>query len=252
MPFTLAHPAAVLPLLHRGHARGGLIGSALVFGAMAPDAPYFAGAFGIGDLAHTWAAVPTLDLAITIGLAAVWHLVLRAPLVGLLPARWAAAADQLTAPRERRGRFSSAPWFVLSAIIGTVTHVAWDGFTHPGRFGVRLFPVLQTARILGEPPYVLLQYGCSGLGVGALGFWTVREMRRAERSGTSTAPPAGNRRLAFGLIAVSAILGAAYRAAEWARPGMPWTSLVPVLAFGAVAGAVIAALLYALLALRRL
>ena len=58
-------------------------------------------------------------------------------------------------------------------------------------------------------------------------------------------PPAGNRRLAFGLIAVSAALGTAYRAAEWARPGMPWTSLLPVLVFGAVAGAAIAALLYA-------
>lgn len=250
MPFTLAHPAAVLPLLNRGRERGGLIDSALVFGAMAPDVPYFAGAFGVGDLAHTWEAVPTLDLAITSALAAVWHLVLRAPLVGLLPTRWAAAADQLTAPRERRARASSMAWFVLSAVIGAVTHVAWDGFTHPGRFGVRLFPVLQNARILDEPPYVLLQYGCSVLGVGALGFWTIREMRRAARSGSSTTPPAGNRRLAFSLIAVSAAFGTAYRAAEWAHPGMPWTSLVPVLAFGAVAGAAIAVLLYALLALR--
>lgn len=252
MPFTLAHPAAVLPLVHRGRARGQLIGSALVFGAIAPDVPYFAGAFAVGDFAHTWPAVPTFDLAITFALTALWHLLLRAPLVGLLPTRWAAAADQLTAPREKRVRFSSVPWFVLSAIIGTVTHVAWDGFTHPGRFGVRLFPVLQNARILGEPPYVLLQYGCSVLGVGALGFWTVREMRRVVRSGTSTAPPAGNRRLAFGLIAVFAVLGTAYRAADWARPGMPWTSLVPVLAFGAVAGAAIAVLLYSLLALRQL
>ncbi|ACU72545.1 conserved hypothetical protein [Catenulispora acidiphila DSM 44928] len=252
MPFTLAHPAAVLPLTRRGRARGGLVGSALVFGSIAPDVPYFAGAFGVGDLAHTWAAVPTLDLGIAFVLAGVWHRVLRAPLVGLLPVRWAAAADQLTAPRERRVRFSSVSWFVLSAVIGTVTHVVWDGFTHPGRFGVRLFPVLQNARVLGEPPYVLLQYGCSVLGVGALGFWTVREMRRAVRSGTSAAPPAGNRQLAFGLIAVSAILGTAYRAAEWAHPGMPWTSLVPVLAFGAVAGAAIAVLLYSLLILRRL
>ena len=255
MPFTLAHPAAVLPLVHRGRARGKLIGSALVIGAMAPDVPYFAGQFALGDLAHSWAAVPTLDLAITVALAALWHLVLRVPLVGLLPARWAAAADQLTAPREKRIRLPAVPWFVLSAVIGTVTHVAWDDFTHPGRVGVRLIPVLQNARVLGEPPYVLLQYGCSVLGVAALGLWTVqemrREMRRAAQSGTNTAPPAGNRRLAFGLIAVSAVLGTAYRAAEWARPGMPWTSLVPVLAFGAVAGAAIAVFLYALLSLRR-
>ncbi|MEY9909992.1 hypothetical protein ABIA35_006236 [Catenulispora sp. MAP12-49] len=246
--------------MHRGQARGGLIGSALVFGAMAPDVPYFAGAFALGDLAHTWAAVPTLDVAITVALAAAWHLLLRAPLVRLLPARWAAAAEELTAPRERRiqlfrlsrlSRLSLVPWFVLSAVIGAVTHVAWDDFTHPGRIGVRLFPVLQNARIFGEPPYVLLQYGCSVLGVGALGYWTAQEMRRAAQSGTNTAPPAGNRRLAFGLIAGFAALGTAYRATEWAHPGMPWTSLVPVLAFGAVAGATIAVFLYALLALRR-
>jgi Domain of unknown function (DUF4184) len=158
VPFTLAHPAAVLPLVRRGRARGKLIGSALVFGAMAPDVPYFAGAFALGDAAHSWAAVPTLDLGITVALAAVWHLVLRVPLVGLLPARWAAAADQLTAPRggRIRIRLPAVPWFVLSAVIGTVTHVVWDDFTHPGRVGVRLFPVLHTARILGEPPYVLL------------------------------------------------------------------------------------------------
>lgn len=249
MPFTLAHPAAVLPLVHRGRARGKLIGSALVFGSMAPDVPYFAGAFAFGDLAHTWAAVPTIDLAITVALAAFWHLVLRVPLVGLLPARWAAAADQLTAPRDRRIRLPAVPWFVLSAVIGTVTHVAWDDFTHPGRLGVRLFPVLQTARVLGEPPYVLLQYGCSVSGIAALGLRTIKEMQAA--SGTNTAPPPGNRRLAFSLITLSAALGTAYRAAEWARPGMPWTSLVPVLAFGAVAGAAIAVVLYALLTLRR-
>ena len=252
MPFTLAHPAAVLPLMHRGRTQEGLVDSALVFGAMAPDVPYFAGAFPLGNLAHSWPAIPTLDLAMTLALTGVWHRVLRAPLVGLLPPRWAAAAEELTAPQGRRITFSSAAWFALSAIIGTVTHVAWDGFTHPGRFGVRLIPPLHTARILGEPPYVLLQYGCSALGVAALGLWTIREMRRIAQSGTTTAPPPGNRRLALSLITVSATLGTAYRAAEWSRPGMPWTSFVPVLAFGAVAGAAIAVFLYALLTLRRL
>lgn len=38
MPLTLTHPAIVLPL-----ARGPLVPSALVIGAMAPDLPYFVG-----------------------------------------------------------------------------------------------------------------------------------------------------------------------------------------------------------------
>ena len=36
MPFTLAHPAAILPI-----TRGRLIPSALVMGSMAPDVPYY-------------------------------------------------------------------------------------------------------------------------------------------------------------------------------------------------------------------
>jgi hypothetical protein len=251
MPFTLAHPAAVIPLIHRGQGRGRLLGSGLVFGAMAPDLPYFAGEFTLGDLAHTWWAVPTLDLAITATLATAWHLVLRAPLVGLLPGRWAAAAEQLTAPRKRTARqlWSLTPWFALSAVIGAATHILWDGFTHPGRFGVRLVPALQSARVLGEPPYVLLQYGCSVLGCAVLAMWALRELRRAANETAGLVRPAGNRRLALALTTASALAGASYRFAGWGRPGMPWTSLLPVLAFGAVAGAALALVLYSLLSL---
>lgn len=44
MPFTLAHPAVVLPLVRRPFVPG-----ALVAGAMAPDLPYFLGAAGIAS-----------------------------------------------------------------------------------------------------------------------------------------------------------------------------------------------------------
>ena len=43
------------------------------------------------------------------------------PAAVLLPARWAAAADELTAPLEKKIRLPAAPWFVLSAVVGTVT-----------------------------------------------------------------------------------------------------------------------------------
>lgn len=249
MPFTFSHPAAVIPLLRRGR----LIGSALVFGTMAPDLPYFAGAFALGDTAHAWWAVPTVDIAITLALVGVWHPVLRGPLVGLLPPRWAAAAEQLTRPHDRRIGLSRALWFALSAGIGAATHVAWDAFAHPGRFGTRLLPALENARLFGKPPYDWLQYGSSVIGLVALGWYATQELRRAERAGG--APVAGasvaTRRLVLGLTVVAAMLGVAYRIAGWSRPGLPLLSLIPVIAFGAIAGAGAALVIYALVAPRR-
>ncbi|WP_037604379.1 DUF4184 family protein [Streptacidiphilus rugosus] len=251
MPFTLSHPAAVLPFLRGGRARGRLVASALVFGSMAPDVPYFAGAFAWGDLAHSWWAVPTLDVGIAAVLFGAWHLVLRAPLVGLLPGRWASAAEELTAPSEAGVPWSRTPWFLLSAALGAATHVGWDGFTHPDRFGTRLLPALQTGRVLGEPPYALLQYGCSALGLAVLGWYAWRELRRAAVRSSEPAHPQGNRRLALLLTVSAAVAGAAYRYAAWVRPGMPLTSVIPAVAFGAVAGACLALVLYAVLRLRR-
>ncbi|OEV34905.1 hypothetical protein HS99_0034890 [Kitasatospora aureofaciens] len=83
MPFTLSHPAAVLPLLRAAGERGPLVASALVAGSMAPDVPFFAesllpGVYGRGGLTHAWWAVPTLDVAIAGALVAGWHGLLRA------------------------------------------------------------------------------------------------------------------------------------------------------------------------------
>ncbi|MFE0463444.1 DUF4184 family protein [Kitasatospora sp. NPDC058965] len=249
MPFTLSHPAAVLPLVRDGRGRGRLVGSALVLGAMAPDVPYFAGAFAWGDLAHEWRAVPTLDVAITLLLAGAWHLVLRAPLTALLPARWAGAVGRLAGAWTGRLSWGGAGWFALSAAIGAATHVGWDGFTHPGRFGTRLLPVLQSGRVLGEPPYAVLQYSCSVVGLLVLGRSVARELRRAAAA-AAPAPVVGaaTRRLVLGLVLAVAVLGAWIRMLQWDRPGLPLLSVLPVLAFGAVAGAAGALGLYALVA----
>ncbi|NUP44592.1 MAG: DUF4184 family protein, partial [Streptomyces sp.] len=100
MPFTFSHPAAVLPLLPGGRPRGPLVASALVAGSLAPDVPYFTeslvhGTFRYGEFTHSLLGVPTADVAIAALLAAGWHWLLREPLVALLPAAWADAADAL-------------------------------------------------------------------------------------------------------------------------------------------------------------
>lgn len=129
MPITVAHPAVVLPL--RGLlARWGLPLAPLVVGAMVPDAGLFLRLDDLYEVAHrpvglvTWA-----PLATTVVLA-LWFGLVRDALVGSAPAAVRARLD----PHVRLSPRAWA-WVPLGGALGAVTHVAWDSFTHPGRWG---------------------------------------------------------------------------------------------------------------------
>lgn len=145
MPFTLSHAAAVLPGIRRnGTGRGPLLASALVAGSFAPDLTYFAdtaipGAMEFGQVTHAWWGVFTVDVLIAAASVALW-LLLREPLVALLPTAWQGRAHAWVRGARRpplRGSRSlrDAAWFAGSAAIGAATHVVWDAFTHHDRWG---------------------------------------------------------------------------------------------------------------------
>ncbi|MFB7617441.1 DUF4184 family protein [Kitasatospora sp. NPDC056181] len=248
MPFTLSHPAAVLPLLRAAGARGPLVASALVAGSMAPDVPFFAesllpGAYGLGGPTHSWWGVPTVDVAIAGVLVAGWHTLLRGPLVGLLPDRLAPAAEALTARRRgtaaARGAVDVA-WFAGSAALGAATHVGWDAFTHGGRLGVTLLPVLDRT-VAGLPLYTVLQYGSSALALAALAGYLVRAVRAVEPVRPAVALPAGVRRAAVAVLGAATAAGVVHRLTPLRR------NLIPEFCFGAGAGLAVGAVGYALL-----
>ena len=278
MPFTLSHPAAVLPFLRDGRSRGPWVASALVAGSIAPDVPYFAdslvrGTFRYGLATHAVWGVPTVDVAIAAALAAGWHGLLREPLVALLPPRWADAADRLTAPAGRPPDARAAAWFALSAAAGAATHVGWDAFTHGGRLGERLLPVLGST-VHGTPLYSLLQYGFSAVALGVLACYVPHTLRCAARetaphtevrdtlvAGPGSGVPRGaaerarrirlSRRARAGVgavVAAAAVAGAAQRLA-WSGLGplsrARLTDLVPPVAFGGGAGTAAALACYA-------
>lgn len=126
MPFTLAHPALVLPL--RGTA---LPTTALVAGSMAPDARLFV-PVGPDDLSHSLVGVLTVDLVLGLGLLALWTWVVRDVLVDLAPG---AVRDRLAV----RSRLDRARWLlaVPATVVGAATHVGWDELTHADRWGTR-------------------------------------------------------------------------------------------------------------------
>ncbi|MET4925226.1 DUF4184 family protein [Streptomyces sp. PSRA5] len=256
MPFTLSHAAAVLPGIRRdGTSRGPLLASALVAGSMAPDMTYFAAtavpaAMEFGAVTHGLVGLFTVDAVIAAVLVGVW-LMLREPLLALLPAARQGRAHAFVRGPDRRGerRASLAARFYVSAVLGASTHVLWDAFTHVDRWGTRMVPALGEV-VAGFPLYTYTQYGSSALALVALCWFTLTAVRRLPRTPAPASVPVLPRRervLAYALLAGCASLGMAHRVARWyAYHGQVSTPLdvIPTLCFGAGAGLAFGLVLY--------
>ncbi|MBO1335410.1 DUF4184 family protein [Streptomyces sp. VRA16 Mangrove soil] len=253
MPFTISHAAAVLPFVRRdGSGRGRLVPSLLVAGSFAPDVTYFAasaipGAMEFGTFTHSFAGVCTVDVLFAAGLVALWRLV-REPVLALLPGRARGRVWSLVRGRPAPG----VPWlwWYVSAVLGAVTHVVWDAFTHHGRWGVRLVPVLGQD-VAGSPLYWYAQYGTSALALVVTGLFLWRSVRAAAVAEGLPAPTAGQRWLALALIGGCACGCGAVRVARWLAyvkgEGLDWApwEVVPAVCFGAGAGLVVGVVAYA-------
>jgi hypothetical protein len=169
VPFTLAHPAAVLPLRGLAYLRT----APLVVGSLVPDLHYFLP----GPLSH---AVPdthafrhsyttTLALGCMV-LAAVF--LLRLPLTALLSARarWVCLAA-LEPFRQRPLEWLLAP---LAILLGIWSHLLWDSFTHEDGWIVQRVAALSAPVIIGSYSgllYHVLQYLSSVFGLVVLAVW---------------------------------------------------------------------------------
>ncbi|WP_395572549.1 DUF4184 family protein [Streptomyces sp. BK79] len=256
MPFTLSHAAAVLPAVRGdGTGRGRLVPAVLVAGSFSPDLTYYAasflsGAMEFGDVTHSFPGVFTVDVAIAWALVGVWLLV-REPLVALLPRdrQGRAAALLRCGTPPARVRPSLAAWWYVSAVLGALTHVVWDEFTHLDRWGMRMFPVLGR-EIAGSPLYWYLQYGGSAVAAVVIAVFLVRALRRAPRGEPSGVPALSvrDRWVAAAVLGGCAVAGAVQRATRWweywGDVAEPW-ELLPTVCFGAGAGLVPGLLLYA-------
>ncbi len=165
MPFTAAHPAAVLPLRKR------LILSALVVGAVAPDLHYFVSLAPAGKASHSIAGAFYLDLPSALLVLCVFHWVLKLPLISLAPEWHQARLVRFMGP------FRFGPWkrfglIIVSLLAGIFSHLLWDSFTHDRGWMVQHIAALRAVPFqqLGNyrAVYNLLQYLSTLLGVLAL------------------------------------------------------------------------------------
>ena len=178
MPWTFSHPAAVLPL--KCLCPRYLSFSGLLVGSLVPDFGYYIGNFGVARLGHTilggvYVCLPA-GLVLLILLA-----LLRDPLLFLLPRRHRDVVGHVLGASPR---LTLRTLVILSAsiVIGAWTHIAWDAFTHDGRWGQARLPWLDdTAWTIGGvdiPVHAVLQHASTLFGALVLVLGYRRLLRR--------------------------------------------------------------------------
>jgi hypothetical protein len=217
MPFTLAHPAAALPL-RRVRA---LPMDALVIGTMLPDISLF------GRFAPPYALTHSLQLALPVdlpwGLCILWLARLARPSTVWLMPKAVRSRVPDHAPRHATSWLAAS----IGLAIGIVTHLAWDSFTHGGRMAVRTFHVLSgdwiAAAPLGPlPGYKVLQYASSVLGMLALALIAGARLRRQPIRHVETSRAASRIRLTVWTLVL--VVGPLYSLvhAYWVARRMVW------------------------------
>jgi hypothetical protein len=160
MPFTISHTAVVLPF-SRWLARWQLL-SAATIGAMVPDFRVF---FPGMPRVETHSIAALFTFCLPVGLITYWifQRFIKSPILEVLPegpyARWRPFAAEANIQSLRQ-------WVLASAglLAGALTHLIWDGFTHDGGRGVRMFPVLDDSLIDIGSRHIPAMYVLQDLG----------------------------------------------------------------------------------------
>lgn len=246
MPFTLAHPAAVIPIFHG--IRRHVVLSALVIGSLIPDVWNLAPDTLARTATHSMVGVLWPCLPLGLAAYAFFHLALKRPAAALLPAH---VQRRLAPMLARPGLPPASFWKVVaSLLLGAATHVAWDSFTHAGGRLVEALPFLQQTWFrVGRvpfPAYRVIQHASTLLGLVAVWLWVRRSLREGPPPEAVPGAEDGLR-----VAAVSGTLGIAFGYALHAAmlPGLPGTAfhgLFPLLRRATIAG--LEGLLLALLA----
>lgn len=230
MPFTLSHAAAALPL-----GRRPLVRAAVVAGTLAPDSVMVARLGPPYERTHSLAGVVTWDLLLALAGLAAWYVLLRKPLLRLLPRPLAARV-----PPVRRWSAGDLVWVPASAAVGAGSHVLWDSFTHARALRIWGWPWLG-AEVAGIPVHQLLQWGSSAAGIAALAWWVLRR----PPCGEATVDPLPVRQRASVLAVVAAVGLASAAASVLGAPSVGLLRITYEAVRGGMAGGVAALAGYA-------
>jgi hypothetical protein len=181
MPFTPSHAVVALPFI-----RTPLVPAAIAIGAMTPDLPLFVRGVGLNyTFTHTFGNVVwTALLAFVLFL--LWRVLLRPAVPELVPAfvarrlpeDWSERGTEAAGRAVGVGEKRVYPLLLaVSLLLGVLSHIVWDLFTHEGRWGVELLPALD--QMWGPlTGFKWLQHGSSAIGLVIIAIWGMLWLRR--------------------------------------------------------------------------
>ena len=225
MPFTLFHPALVLPLRHLPKRWVSLTG--LVAGSVAPDFEKFAKMSALNHYSHTWPSLLYFTLPVGLGLCFVFHGVVRDPLVLHLPAGVRGRLGAWNCFDWSRHFVRHCPAVLASVLLGGASHLLWDNFTHRASPLARQLPFLDARFGVGigrVPGFLLVGVASSLVAVGYMAYLLRRQPRFPSMPG-----PVGSQRRYWGTVALLTALVVAARAWAFATTGNHWDIIVTVL-----------------------
>lgn len=207
MPFTLCHPAIVLPVYRYLRSITSLPG--LVIGSMAPDFVYFFSLGVSGAFTHTPLGVPFYCVPAGLAVYLLYYLLIREPALAWLPGP---ISSRIGAPKHWPLRSAQCVATVMASLaIGAASHIAWDSFTHANTVIVNRYDVFRTLVPLGGysiPLFKILQRLSTLVGFLVIAAFIAVWFKRAEPTRLSSGSlNRGPRLLALAGVALTAIAG---------------------------------------------
>ncbi|MCE7002663.1 DUF4184 family protein [Kibdelosporangium philippinense] len=226
MPFTLAHPAAVLPF------KRWLWFPALAAGAMAPDVAYY---LPLPIDTHALVSVVTVDVVVgALMVLVAW--VAQRPFLALCGDGVRRRANGMKAP--------TLPILAASLVVGAATHVVWDAFTHTHGFIVQNWSLMRISVVGPHRLYNVFGYVSAIGGMLILGIVLRRWYRRTPPS-EPRRPAARRKPWIFAGIGAATVAGAVIALADLVSQVSTY-DWVRQLLLGSIQGAVAAFALYVL------
>lgn len=162
MPFTLSHMVLAPPLHRLSKQRLPL--AALSIGCMTPDLYRLFTSQTI-DITHQWLGIISYDLVLGLLLCCLWYLLYRPVLFQFLNLHW---------PLRLHHPQDYLIFILMSALaimLGSTTHIIWDGVTHLDARTFAFHDFLAQTIIIGSkafPLHSILQISCSILALPIL------------------------------------------------------------------------------------
>ncbi|WP_338847021.1 DUF4184 family protein [Massilia sp. W12] len=217
MPYTLAHPAAVIPLrlLFPRHTSLG----AMAIGSMMPDLVFFISVPVTRDQSHSLAGLLWFCLPAGILCWLLLHFFLKPPLLAFMPPWIGTRLGAMLAnvKQVRHLSWNAAAIVSASVVLGALTHLIWDTFTHPNTLIADHFAFFQ--QVVSLPyglqlrMYNLLQHLSTLLGLSVImigGLYTLRRITPLPQAHIGSISSAQRRMLLLWLL-LATIAGAMIR-----------------------------------------